>query len=175
MRLLATTAIVLALGATGAIAADAPDLIIDDEPIAVSSDWDGIYIGVGGHWEMDINNPFQYVGGVGIVGANVTMDSFLLGAEAYVGGQTLVGAFAPFWIAGGEVRAGFLASEQFLLYAALGGEIIQGGATFWTAGGGLEFMVADNMSVDLEGDYVQGISSGYQAVRFGASLNWHFD
>ena len=172
MRLLATTAIVLVLASTGAYAAD---LIVDEEPVALSSGWDGIYIGVGGHWEFDINNPVQYIGGAGIIGANVTMDTFLLGAEAYVGGQSAVGAWAPFWIAGGEVRAGFLASEEFLIYASVGGEIIQGGATFWTAGGGLEFMVADNMSVDLEGDFVAGTAGGYQAVRLGASLNWHFD
>ena len=174
MRLLATTAIVLVLGTAAALAADPPDLIIDDEAIDIATDWDGVYIGVGVNIEQDLNNPDLFLGGVGILGANVTMDAFLLGAEVYAGGQWEVGN-GGFGMFGGEVRAGVIATEQVLLYGSLGAEIISGGNTFWTAGGGIEVMVVDNVSLDFEGLYVQGINNGYQGVRGQASLNWFFN
>ncbi len=175
MRLLATTAIVLVLGSTGALAADAPDLIIDDEAIDMATDWDGVYIGVGVNIEQDLNGPDLFLGGTGILGANVTMDSFLLGGEVYVGGQFEISGGDPFGMLGGEIRAGVLVTEEVLLYGALGAEIITGGDTFGTASAGIEVMVSDNMSLDFEGSYVQGLNNGYQGVRGTASLNWFFN
>jgi opacity protein-like surface antigen len=178
MRLLATTALVLVLGTACALAADAPEIFIDDEAMAIATDWDGIYIGVGGNFEIDHNNPDRYIGGVGIIGVNVTMDAFLFGGEVFAGGQTQLPLphFNRFGLLGGEVRGGYLVTEQVLLYGALGAEVISTGERFVTAGGGVEFKLTGDLSLDLEYDFIHEVGGvGYQGSRFGASVNWHFN
>ena len=85
----------------------------------MATDWDGVYVGVGVNVEQDLNNPDTFLGGTAILGVNVTMDSFLLGAEAYAGGQFEISGATAFGMLGGEVRAGVLVTEQVLLYGAL--------------------------------------------------------
>jgi opacity protein-like surface antigen len=178
MRTLPSAVLLVFISSTGALAADAPGFFIDDEAIATATDWEGIYIGVGGNFEVDHFNPERFVGGVGIIGVNVTMDSLLLGAEIYAGAQTQVPlpSMNKFWLIGGEVRGGLLITEQVLLYGALGAEAISVGDRFVTAGAGIEFKVTSDVSFDFDYDFVHEVGGGaYQGSRFGASVNWHFN
>jgi opacity protein-like surface antigen len=162
-----------ALSASAAV--KAADPIVDTTAIAMAtSGWDGPYAGIGVIFETAAAGPAETVLGLqGVLGANATMDSFLVGGEVYI---------MPFWSSinglgasiGAEARAGFLASEAVLLYGALGGEIDNGGNTFGTVGGGVEFMVSDGMSLDLEYKYYIGLNNAGRYHHVGASANWHF-
>jgi opacity protein-like surface antigen len=174
MRLLATTAIVLALGATGAIAADAPDLIVDDEAIEMAGDWTGAYVGVGVQGVRYLPGPQYEVDGLVHFGFNFQADMFLFGAEAYLGGW-LSDIGLSGWIAGGEARVGVLATPEVLVYGALGGHVYDLGAQYWDAGGGVEFMVSENMTVDLEYKHSFPVNTAFNADSVSLSVNWLFN
>lgn len=173
MRLLATTAIVLVLGATGAIAADAPSLPpVYEDPIGFASDWDGAYIGVGTMFETSTTVVENIYGGFVNVGANATFDSLLIGVEGYLAGWWS-DATGPGGGVGAEGRIGFVA-DQALIYASGGLELTMGGNLYATPGAGVEFMIWDNTSLDLQYRYFWGINNAWNAHSVRASLNWHF-
>jgi opacity protein-like surface antigen len=162
-----------ALGVGGAVAAD---LVF--EPPAVDdpavSDWDGVYAGLvldAWHWIGPI--PENAVGLGGVVGVNATADRFLFGAEAFASGY--VGdAVSSGWFAGGEVRGGYLATPDILLYAGLGGIHFSGTANYITYGVGAEFMATENLSIDLEYKYWDQVGGPYVGHNVSASALWHF-
>jgi outer membrane immunogenic protein len=174
MRLIATTALVLVLGVTGALAADAPDLIVDDEAIEVATDWNGLYIGAGVTGGTAPSVPENFFQGDLIIGGNVQSDMFLFGAEAWLGG--FVSNLAQDIDVGAAARAGFLVTPEALVYGSLGVQhFIIGGATYAQFGGGVEFLVSDGLSIDLEGKYWSSLNGGPDVYSGSASLNWHFD
>jgi len=151
--------------------------ILGEQPEAYSSDfdWNGVYVGVGASADaytdgfVSGNSVYLDV----IVGANVTTGDFLLGAEAWVGWYNDIG-FSTGFGAGAEVRAGALVSEGVLIYAGLGGYVFDAGNQYGTLGLGAEFVVGDNMTLDLEYKYWQGLNNAFTASSLGASLNWYF-
>ena len=163
----------LALGAvSGAQAADA--IMIDDTAIQLAtSNWDGPYIGAGIIFESSTTIAETIIGGQAVVGVNQTMDSFLIGGEAYVMGyNSSISGFGA--SVGAEVRAGFLPSEAVLLYGALGVELTNASTTYGTVGGGVEFWAADNLSIDVEYKYYIGLNNAWRGHHIGISANWHF-
>jgi opacity protein-like surface antigen len=173
MRLLATTAIVLVLGTAGALAADPPELIIDDEAIDMATKWDGVYIGAGVRGLVDVGFNNGLVDALLYVGANATFDGFLIGAEGYFGPEFTGGGFAS-WVSGGEVRAGGLVTDDILIYGALGVETLDFG-DFWygTAGAGVEVGLSESVSLDLEYQFVFGLDNAFLGHAVSASLLWH--
>jgi len=160
------------MAATGAQAADPimPDNMAID---MATSSWDGAYAGIGVVAETSTTIAETLIGLQGSVGYNMTMDSLLVGGEIYVMGLNssntgLTGSI------GGEVRAGFLASDAILLYGAAGAEVTAAGNTYGTLGGGVEFAVADKTTLDLEYKYYMGLNNGWQGHHVGLSINWHF-
>jgi opacity protein-like surface antigen len=152
----------------------AADMMQPPPPEAVmTSGWDGAYIGGGVIFESSTTIAETIVGGQGVLGFNHTMDSFLIGGEAYV---------MPYWSSlsglgasiGAEGRAGFLATESVLLYGALGAEITNTANTYGTIGGGVEFKATDNLSLDLEYKYYVGLNNAWRGNHIGISANWHF-
>jgi opacity protein-like surface antigen len=151
--------------------------ILGDQPEAYSSDfdWNGVYVGVGvsvGAYTDGIfsdNNAFLDV----IIGANATNGDFLIGGEVWVGGYNNIG-FSTGFGAGAEVRAGALVGDGALIYAGLGGYGFDAGAQYATVGLGVEFVVGDNATIDLEYKYWQGLNTTYTGSSLGASLNWYF-
>ena len=178
MKLLKVSAVALlaAVATTGAYAAD---LLIADDVIAAAapvSDWDGFYAGIGIGYE-DWSGPGatdEYTANVHI-GVNATAESFLFGAEAYLLGYRLVDGSNSGYRVGAEARLGYLVSDAVLLYVTGGAEWDSMWAWQGTLGAGLEFMVAENISLDLDYHYKVDIDSpAYTAHVVGASVNWHF-
>jgi opacity protein-like surface antigen len=178
MRLLATTAIVLVLGTAGAIAADAPELIIDEPAIEMATDWTGVYIGAGVQYTAFYGPVFVNEGSANVVlGFNAQADMVLFGAEAFLGGFANDFPDAGWWV-GAEGRAGVLVTPEVLFYGALGvvhRESFGPGRTYATLGGGIEFMVADNVTIDLEYKHYFPIVSAYNGDQIGISINWLFN
>jgi opacity protein-like surface antigen len=147
-----------------------------------------------------------FVGG-GQVGAGKAFDHIYLGVEVD-GNFGQVGASGPItnastdWFATARVRAGWLATPAFLLYATGGGAYGFGAvntniagsqvnlslpAIGWAAGGGVEWMVAPHLSVAAEYLHIGydgpgisvvvgnvGLSIADNADIFRAKLNFHF-
>jgi opacity protein-like surface antigen len=175
MTKLATSLAVLlgAMAATsGAMAADL--ILIEEAAIeSATSNWDGLYAGAGVTFQSSTTSTETIFGVQGLVGANATFDSFLLGAEGYLT-YMWSSSGSSFWGVGGTVRGGVLATEDVLIYAALGGEVVEGGNTYATVGGGVEFMATENVSLDLEYKYYIGLNNGWEGHHVGISANWHF-
>lgn len=149
----------------------AADPIVDVPVIEEATDlaWDGAYAGIGGIAYVAPGG--SGVGAVGTVGVNQTFgDNLLLGAEIFAG----LGLDNPgglFWLVGAEGRLGVLASDTVLLYGAGGVELDVPGGFYGTLGGGVEFAVQDDVTIDVEYKYYFGAGTAHQ---IGVSLNWGF-
>lgn len=163
--------------------AQAADLIIEEPAAGVvevaSGNWDGLYVGAfvgglggtfeNGGTEWDVSG---WLAGVNL-GANFTVaDGIVLGVVGDVAWTNAENDVAPLsvdWTASLRGRLGFDAGS-FLPYltaglAVAGGEIDGVSETHvgWTVGAGVEFAVADNISVDLLYRY-----SDYGTADYGA-------
>jgi outer membrane immunogenic protein len=204
----------------------AADLSRPSSPYGAPTDpWTGIYIGgnAGYDWSSysmalstsDGPVPTPRISGGGFVGggqfgANKTFGSFLLGVEVD-GNVGQVGGSGPVtstnastdWFATARLRAGWLATPAFLLYATGGGAYGFGAvntsiagapvnlsvpAIGWAAGGGVEWMVVPHVSVAAEYLHigydgkgisvvvgnVGGLSLASDSDIVRAKLNFHF-
>jgi outer membrane immunogenic protein len=139
---------------------------------AMTSDWTGGYIGVeGNYFRFGTDNGVQLNA---VAGANFQSGMFLVGLEGWLGyTDNLTTSFTQ-WNAGVEARAG-LATEAALVYGGIGFEHYAGsGNEYWSAGVGVEFMLSDNMSLDLEYKHLMGTNNPATLDKVGASVLWHF-
>ena len=170
-------------------------------PALARSPFDGAYIGgfVGytdGDVETTVGALADDVGVDGFdgglyAGYGQTFDRLYVGAEAEIGyGEidgdgtvgTLVTAFETDWTYGVAARAGFLATDNVLVYGRVGyqwtefqGVAISGGTavgldrTFdgWRVGGGVEVAVTDNLLTRLEYNYTNYDQFGFDATIGG--------
>jgi opacity protein-like surface antigen len=161
-------ALLLATGlTTGAQAADY------SAPYSPSFDWEGFYAGVGVSGAFyNTNRRFAEVDG--ILGVNfMAAADWLLGAEVFAG-LARNDLNATSGVVGGEVRAGYLVAPEALMYVSGGGvHYFNGATTFGTVGGGVEFAVASDISLDLEYKF-QFNGGGVNGHQVGASVLWHF-
>lgn len=174
MRILKTTIVAALAGTMMASAALAADLL---EPVTTPDaavDWNGMYVGVGISGAYNPAIPESLAFGDFIVGANMQSDNFVFGGEAVLSGY--VSDFPDQgWSASGEVRAGMLVAPDTLLYGSLGAIHFGAGANYVQVGGGVEFMVSDQMSLDLEGKYWDQVGGGYNLYSGSASVLWHIN
>ncbi|WP_240233648.1 outer membrane protein [Devosia lacusdianchii] len=137
-------------------------------------DWNGFYAGVYGGAQNGSVSGTQY--GLGVqAGVNAQFDFYLLGAEVSVHGLTggNVGNTTYGQILG---RAGLVVTDNVLVYAAGGYGIDLGAPEEDDAllGGGVEFAVTDNISVEAQ--YLHGfpISGGNGKDQVTVGANFHF-
>jgi outer membrane immunogenic protein len=155
----------LATVATAALssAAVAADLVIEDVPIIDNSygfDWNGPYAGL---WVAGLTTP-AFALGVDL-GVNALIDSSLLaGVEGNASWQS-----DSTWTVQGHGRLGFVA-DQALIYGLAGLGWNSGTGGFVPIGAGVEFAVAENMSLKAEYNYQWG--PGIHVGKIG--LNFHF-
>jgi outer membrane immunogenic protein len=154
------TAIAVLAAPTAAFAADAITVPIDStgrsvplaEGSASASDWSGFYAGMYGVAQLSGENGTQ--AGLGLTaGVNAQIDFVLVGAQVNL--QGLTGDTVD--TAYGEVvgRGGLVLNDDVLLYAAAGyGWDLAGGESDILAGGGVEFAVNDELSLNAE--YLRG-------------------
>jgi outer membrane immunogenic protein len=136
-------------------------------------DWSGFYAGVYGVGQNGSVSGMQY--GLGVqAGVNAQFDFYLLGAEVAVHGLTGgVGNTSYGQILG---RAGLVVTDDVLVYAA-GGYGLDLGAPEeddLLVGGGVEFAVTENVS--LEAEYLHGfpLSGGNAKDQVTIGANFHF-
>lgn len=157
--MLKTLAIALAFCAlpAAALAADPITVPIDSTgrsvPLAEgAADWSGFYAGIYGAAQRSDANGVQ--AGLGLTaGINAQIDFVLVGAEVSL--QGLAGDTVD--TAYGEVvgRTGLILDDDVLLYAAAGyGWDLAGGESDILAGGGVEFAINDELSVNAQ--YLRG-------------------
>jgi outer membrane immunogenic protein len=163
-------------------------------PVAVPYyNWGGIYLGINGGYAFGSVNPSPagavsfspngFLGG-GTVGANFQAGAFVFGVEGDVDYSSVNasipaadggGTFKSQWIATARGRAGY-AIDRVLLYVTGGGAFanVQGPGftdtgTGWTAGGGVEFALAQNWTAKAEYLFVDIPSA---SIPGGASLKF---
>lgn len=178
-RLISVVCIALC-GVVPAAAADAP-LIVDEQAMEMASpgEWTGFYAGLGATGIAFVEPPEASMWAIdGIVGFNwQANDVIVVGAEAWLSGWRADDGETG--VSGGtEIRAGFLVTPQLLAYASLGGMHFfkDDGATYAQFGIGAEYMVTEDISVDLEYKHWQEVSGAgiYSANALSASVLWHF-
>jgi opacity protein-like surface antigen len=162
----------LATAATAVLssAAFAADLVVDTPtapPVVDNSfTWDGAYIGA---FIQGQTAPNAF--GIGAdLGVNALMNNMVIGGEFEATVST-----GPHYSAQGTVHVGGLISDNALLYAYTG--VGSRSATSWYVplGAGVEFAVASNVGLKLEGQYNFDLTSSAQnSVAVKAGLNWHF-
>lgn len=155
LRILVTALALLA--APAALAADPITVPIDSTGRSIpltegTTDWNGFYAGVYGVTQQSPNNGTQ--AGVGLTaGVNAQIDFVLVGAEVNLQGMTGDKVDTAY----GEVvgRSGLVLNDDVLLYAAAGyGWDLAGGESDVLAGGGVEFAVNDELSLNAQ--YLRG-------------------
>lgn len=173
---LATSAIALLTGASYAadpVMYPAPAPQVADEGF----DWDGFYAGVG--FSMDAlsnGGPADSYGYLdAIIGYNYTHENILIGAEAWIGGYWDIATGTDTGYGGGvEGRVGYLVTDKWLIYSGIGYFKYDAGADYATLGLGTEYAVTENVSLDVEYKYWQGLSNNFAGPSLGTSLLWHF-
>lgn len=171
------TAFVLSALPVAALAADPIMVPIDSTGRSVpltdaATDWSGFYAGIYGVAQHSDSNGTQ--AGLGLtVGVNAQIDFVLVGAEVSL--QGLAGDAVD--TAYGEVvgRTGLVLNDDVLLYAAAGyGWDLAGGESDILAGGGVEYAVNDDLSLNAQ--YLRGFDqtggNPKDQVTFGA--RFHF-
>lgn len=134
----------------------AADLTIpsDEAPVVDNTfSWDGLYVGVAAAGEFELNDgDDSYFGGGVFVGANfLVAESFLIGIEGSF--DALTDGDISFGEAFVWGRAGVLVTPEVLLYGVAGVGVefeLEDNADSTSAyqlGGGVEFAVADNISI----------------------------
>lgn len=171
----------LAAAATVAIASAAqaadpimPTPVVPVAPAASVFDWNGFYAGirVGAENEIDFDETDWLVGAE--IGVNAAFDMFVLGGELAV---DYVFDDPEFAYVEGTVRAGVLLMPEALVYGTVGygADMDDGSGEHVLAGLGVEFAVAESVSVD--GRYVYGWAqdgADSDIHKFTIGANFHF-
>jgi opacity protein-like surface antigen len=171
--LLAATALLLSASAAGAA-----DFGLDEIDLATSQ-WDGPYVGVVGlaYWSPTFLDSGAGVGA--LLGLNKALDNnIVVGGEVYAAYET--NSVDPDFIAlGAEGRVGVVVTSQVMIYGAVGAEAaisLTGLAPgfYGYGGGGVEFGVTEDVSLDLELKSFVGLNNSWSGYEISGSVNWHF-
>ncbi len=174
MRIL-VTAIALAALPFAAHAADPIVVPIESTGRGVpltdaATDWSGFYAGIFGVAQQGDASGGQV--GLGIAaGVNAQIDFVLVGAEVNLqglAGDTIDTAYGS--VVG---RTGLVLNDDILLYAAAGyGWDLAGGGAGLLAGGGVEFAVNDQLSLNAQ--YLRGFDQAGDTARDQLTLGARF-
>ncbi len=157
---LSTTAAAAMLAAAAVVPASAADLPVQAAPMPVPAyapvpvfTWTGLYIGAnaGSAFHVDGDDNARFTAG-GTLGANWQIGTFVLGIEGDF--NYLDRDFHEEWFGTVRGRVG-VAFDRALIYATGGAAFLDSFNhddvdTYGVVGGGVEFAVADNITVKLE-------------------------
>ena len=173
MKLISVSLLALAVAAGSVATASAADLLVDVPAYEMASpvgDWTGPYLGAG----VVVGNGHAVQGNV-IGGVNVQSDSFVFGFEGWIGGVWWQGGAHDAAI-GGLVRGGITPTPEVLLYVGLGAEHrVNAAQTYGLTAVGVEFMLTEDVSLDLRGGTSHSFNGGNAHSAYGAaSVKFHF-
>lgn len=174
LRILATAFALSALPAI-ALAADPITVPLDSTGRSVpltdsAADWSGFYAGVYGVVQQGEASGGQV--GLGLTaGVNAQIDFVLVGAEVNLQGLTGDAVDTAYGSVLG--RSGLVLDDNILLYAAAGyGWDLAGGQSDVLAGGGVEFAVNDQLSLNAQ--YLRGFDQTGDNAKDQLSLGARF-
>lgn len=172
MRVVSGIALAIAVVVVTGSAALAADLMAPPAPAAaMTSDWTGGYIGASGTYLRVEGTGESLAEANAVFGADFQTGMFLVGGRLEVGYAHDLTFPMNSWTVTLQGRAGFVVSDNVLLYGAVGAERYLSGLTHELVGLGAEFKTADNLALDLEyRHYVDTGSPAADAVT--ASLLW---
>ncbi|VAW20948.1 hypothetical protein MNBD_ALPHA12-1645 [hydrothermal vent metagenome] len=143
---------------------------------SASFDWNGFYMGLGITGLALSTGVTNGIGDI-IAGVNATSGDVLFGLEGWIGGWTNTTP-ASGYDAGVDVRLGYLAAPEAVIYLSAGGAILVPsggvGTTYGTVGAGAEFALTNDVSLDVEYKYWMQSGGASTGNSFGASFNWGF-
>ncbi|WP_236884162.1 outer membrane protein [Devosia sp. A16] len=142
-------------------------------PVAAGFDWSGFYAGVYGVVQSSEVRGTEFGGGIA-AGVNAQLDFFLVGGEVALQGLTSDTIDTAYGRVTG--RGGILVTEDLLAYASAGyGMEFSGtGERDFLAGGGIEYAVTDDISINAE--YLRGfdLEGGNAKDQFSLGARFHF-
>jgi opacity protein-like surface antigen len=176
MKFFAPIAVALLASAGLTSVAMAADLMAPPPAAAaMTSDWTGGYAGIGGSYIRINPASANAVQLDGILGANLQTGMFLVGLEGKLGYSYNLTTTFQQWEASVRGRAGVAVGDSALVYGSLGYALYQGsGNTYYQAGLGVEFMLSDNMSLDVAYTHSMGANNANTLDALSTSLLWHF-
>ena len=142
-------------------------------PVATGFDWGGFYAGVYGVVQSSPARDTEVGAGIE-AGVNAQLDFFLIGGEVALHGLTGDTIDTAY----GQVtgRGGLLVTDDLLAYASAGyGMELSGtGERDFLAGGGLEYAVTDDISINAE--YLRGfdVEGGNPKDQISLGARFHF-
>ncbi len=136
-------------------------------------DWNRFYVGAFGAAQGYEDQDWEYGAGLA-AGVNTQIDFYLLGGEVAISGLTGNGDRT---YGQALARAGVVATDEVVLYgtAGYGVDLSAADEEHWLVGGGAEFAVSDNISIDgqyLHGFEVDDTQTPMNQVTIG--VNYHF-
>jgi len=137
---------------------------------ATAGDWTGAYAtAYGGIFDVGGGFPEGMLGVM--LGYNYDLGRAVIGAEADAMYYPSDGDYEIY----ARLRGGFKVTEDLLAFATYGVGNYNGTTTIYSAGGGLEYMMSDTISLrgDLEWQDTSANPFGGMAV-VKAGLGWHF-
>jgi len=168
---------VLAASTAAAVASDLITVPVGTSevavPVATGFDWSGFYAGVYGVVQSSPLRGTEVGAGIA-AGVNAQFDFFLIGGEVALHGLTGDTIDTAY----GQVtgRGGLLVTDDLLAYASAGyGMELSGtGERDFLAGGGLEYAVTDDISVNAQ--YLRGfdLEGGNAKDQFSLGARFHF-
>lgn len=175
MNLLKTLSIAALTSATmtaGALAADpVTNYATEAAPIysATGFDWNRYYVGLNSSY---ISTGTNYWGIGGVAGINIQDGAFVFGGELeasarVTGGNISGGLFEA------TARAGYLVSDDMLAYA-VGGIGSDNGNGIGLVGAGLEFAVAQDVTIGAEYNYLFN-NGGHVGHEVDGKVRWYFN
>lgn len=142
-------------------------------PVATGFDWSGFYAGVYGVVQSSQVRGTEVGGGIA-AGVNAQLDFFLVGGEVALQGLTNDTIDTAYGRVTG--RGGLLVTEDLLAYASAGYGMEFGGTgeRDFLAGGGIEYAVTDDISINAE--YLRGfdLEGGNAKDQFSLGARFHF-
>jgi hypothetical protein len=157
--------------------ASAEDLTGPDVMSTSSVKWDGFYAGLGSEFK-DVTGPGggkdQIIYLTGYSGTNVTSGSMLQGAELFVSTYRDLGGFPSSIEIGAEGRVGLLVTDSVAVYASAGAAYDFQYAWSVMVGGGIEAMIAESISIDVEYQHGWDLDAPFTSNQVLTSLLFHF-
>ncbi|MGJ8528221.1 hypothetical protein [Maritalea sp.] len=174
MNILKTISIAALAGAAmtaGAQAADPVTNYVSEAPVYATPgfDWNRYYIGLNSSYIVSGTN---YWGIGGVAGINIQDGSMVYGGELEASAR-IIGGNISGGIYEATVRAGVLVSDDVLLYATGGGGSYNG-VGVGLVGAGMEFAVAQDVTIGAEYNYLFD-NGGTVAHEVDGKIRWYFN
>jgi len=156
----------------GAQAADPVTNYASDPSAAYTSsgfDWNGFYVG--------LNNAYVNTGSAewgigGVAGLNVQDGAIVYGAEVEANGLVAGGVYTGSLFEA-TARAGYLVSDDVLVYGVAGGGLNKGTGVA-LVGAGMEFAVTQEVTLGAEYNYLFN-SGGSVGHEIDGKIRWYFN